>query len=87
LGDLSANDVPSFNLTPAKQFLIEIEANLRFLSMSALVIAFGTRLNFLSLCSEDPIVKWNCLPTLNQTMRKVLPAANSFDAWRLFRLV
>ena len=41
----------------------------------------------LSLCSEIPMVKWNCLPTPNQTMREVLPAANSFDAWRLFRLV
>jgi hypothetical protein len=30
----------------AKQFLIEIEANLRFLRMSALVIALRTRLNF-----------------------------------------
>ena len=71
----------------AKQFLIEIEANLRLLSMSALVNAFRTRLNFFSLCSEDPIVKWNCLPTPNQTTREVLPAANSFDGWRLSRLV
>jgi hypothetical protein len=34
------------SLTSAKQFLIEIEANLRFLRKSALVTALRTRLNF-----------------------------------------
>jgi hypothetical protein len=45
-GDLPANGVQSFNLTSAKQFLIEMEANLRLLGLFALVMPFRTRLNF-----------------------------------------
>ena len=40
---------------------------------------------FSSLCSEDPIVKWNHLPMLDLTAREVLPEDNLFVVWRLFR--
>ena len=40
-----------------------------------------------SLCSENPIVKWNSLPIPDLTTKAVLPVDNSFEVWRLFRPV
>jgi hypothetical protein len=42
---------------------------------------------FSSLCSVDPIVPWNRLPILDQTVRRGRPVENSFGVWRLFRPV
>ena len=44
--DLPANGIQSFTLTSAEQFLIAIEANLRLLRMSALVMPLGRGLTF-----------------------------------------